>query len=427
MLKKLSFSDDTIDTATPKNAVLSAKYRRSFAYLTIRDRLPVTVTNVIDHLVRDKEKIISDFGEQAKEESKEIIGKFSKLKNELQTNKPFELLTSDGSDVQKWNEYQRKEAENEGEDPKWFSTSWLYAECYFYRRIRHAFELRLIKERDKYANLWGNQYDLSRPIGSELTQGNDPLKNIELLQDNLLVDESENIWDTLAVAQKNDVIVGKYHIIVFRSRGWAMIIFIILISYQSCNIVNDNAGYELFSDMCLADALCTFSLADRIRFYVKALPWFISDTLKDDVHWILRTMLKLSNRSSSLPTLAERWEGYFQSGKWTIIVEDFWTLPHVYSEMKSVEPKLYAKLSEANLIVFKGDLNYRKLLGETNWSTTESFSKALQGFHPAPLVTLRTVKADLICGLKPGQAEIVAQKSPNWLITGDYAVIQFDG
>jgi len=77
-----------------------------------------------------------------KEELKEVIGSFSKLKNELQTNKPFTVLTSDGPDVTSWNTYYEREAEREGEEPRWFSTSLLYAECYMYRRIHEAFELR---------------------------------------------------------------------------------------------------------------------------------------------------------------------------------------------------------------------------------------------------------------------------------------------
>jgi hypothetical protein len=64
------------------------------------------------------------------------------LKNELQTNKPFKALTSNGPDVSSWNTYYEKESEREGAEPRWFRTSWLYAECYMYRRIHEAFELR---------------------------------------------------------------------------------------------------------------------------------------------------------------------------------------------------------------------------------------------------------------------------------------------
>lgn len=164
-----------------------------------------------------------------------------------------------------------------------------------------------------------------------------------------------------------------------------------------------------------------------MRFHVKALPWFISDTTKYDFFWVLQKLAELPDKSSSLPALATRWEEYLQSGRWVVEAEDFWTLPHAYNEMKAIDNNLYTKLSEATLVIFKGDLNYRKLVCETNWLPTECFANALQGFHPAPLVTLRTLKADLICGLQPGQAEMTAAKSRNWLTSGDYAVIQFDG
>lgn len=442
----MPFNDDSVDIVTPTNAVLSAKFRRSFAYQTVRDRLPVTITKVIDNLVRDKDQIVKALGEFTKEEVKEVIGSFSKLKNEVQTNKPFEVLTSDGPDISSWNTYYERERERAGEEPRWFHTSWLYAECYMYRRIHEVFELSNSmktfdpfskQKKDAFLNslalvvclgdhviqllrmkdlsrvemkdellrvvkvtLWGNQHDLSRPGGYELPEEANPLERINRLDEYILIDDSERIWSTLTASDKGNAVI---------------------------DIVNDNAGYEIFTDLCLADVLCTFSLTDKVRFHVKALPWFISDTTKYDFYWVLQKLAELPDTSSSLPTLATRWEEYLQSGRWTVEAEDFWTLPHAYNEMKGIDNNLYTKLSEATLVIFKGDLNYRKLVGETNWLPTERFANALQGFHPAPLVTLRTIKADLICGLQPGQAEMMAAKSRNWLTSGDYAVIQFDG
>ena len=91
--------------------------------------------------------------------------------------------------------------------------------------------------------------------------------------------------------------------------------------------------------------------------------------------------------------------------------------------MKSVDNELYSELSQAHLVIFKGDLNYRKLTGDLNWDYSTSFEHSLRGFHPAPLVTLRTLKCDTVVGLNDGQ--MGEQTSTDWMLDGSRAVIQF--
>jgi hypothetical protein len=45
-------------------------------------------------------------------------------------------------------------------------------------------------------------------------------------------------------------------------------------------------------------------------------------------------------------------------------------------------------------------------------------------YFPAPFVTLRTLKGEIMVGLKPGQAEALHEKDPTWLINGKRGVIQ---
>jgi hypothetical protein len=74
---------------------------------------------------------------EAKEDNKQIIGRLSKLRYELQTNKPIRPLESDAPDAEIWNkELERQTAANGGEPPKWYTGTWLYVECYMYRAIQ---------------------------------------------------------------------------------------------------------------------------------------------------------------------------------------------------------------------------------------------------------------------------------------------------
>ena len=74
--------------------------------------------------------------------------------------------------------------------------------------------------------------------------------------------------------------------------------------------------------------------------------------------------------------------------------------------MKHSDPELYRTLGEANFVLFKGDLNYRKLIGDLAWPPTSDFERSLQGFHPAPLATLRTLVKERILIFKNGKARL---------------------
>lgn len=142
-----------------------------------------------------------------------------------------------------------------------------------------------------------------------------------------------------------------------------------------------------------------------------------------DLNWILQQMK--NEKNETLRTLAGRWQNYILNEVWTIEEHGFWTLPMDFSVMSSVDPELYKKLAQAKLVIFKGDLNYRKLFGDRNWDPETPVCKALQGFHPSKICSLRTLKADIICGLEKGVAEATEAKDKDWMETGKYGVIQF--
>ena len=189
------------------------------------------------------------------------------------------------------------------------------------------------------------------------------------------------------------------------------------------DVVLDNAGFEVFTDFVFADFLLTAGLVHKVVFHAKAMPWFVSDVTKEDFDWTLEQLNGSSHEE--LKELGCRWRRYLECGTWTLQIHDFWTMPFAYNRMKEIAPELYTELSNAALIIFKGDLNYRKLVQDLRWETSASFVEALGGFHPAPLVVLRTLKADVVVGMEPEPGvteDTLAVRT--WMVLGEYAVIQ---
>ncbi|NLX43146.1 MAG: protein-glutamate O-methyltransferase family protein, partial [Chloroflexi bacterium] len=78
----------------------------------------------------------------------------------------------------------------------------------------------------------------------------------------------------------------------------------------------------------------------------------------------------------------------------------------------------------SDLILLKGDVNYRRLLEDRDWPPTTDLAEVTR-YMPAPFVTLRTLKAELVVGLAPGLAESLAAEDPDWLVNGERGVIHY--
>ncbi|XP_078673660.1 damage-control phosphatase ARMT1-like isoform X1 [Branchiostoma floridae x Branchiostoma belcheri] len=424
---------------------LSAKFKGSFAYKTVKDRIPSILVKVIDVLARNYGKFKEDYGEEGVEDAKGVVGRLSGLRNEMQTDKPVVPLTDTRADIKIWNRYLEEVRAAQGSDPSWFTSAWLYVECYMYRRIQQALEestrLRTfdpfraqkaagllnselpiaslasyvheatqdpstLTPQDIHAlfnqliqvNLWGNKCDLSISGGSENYQKHDPIQQLASLKPFIIINQTDQVWGRISQPK----------------------------SSKRVDLVVDNAGFELFSDLVLAELLLVTKLADVIHFHLKAMPWFVSDATREDFMWTL-DVLRASNHAA-VSHYGNRWRQWVEDGTWVLHEHDFWTCPHDYSQMEAVAPDLYADLAKSHLVVFKGDLNYRKITGDLKWPHTVPFSRALRGFLPSALCTLRTLKADLIVGLEEGQAERIereAEEAADWMVSGNWAVVQY--
>ena len=189
------------------------------------------------------------------------------------------------------------------------------------------------------------------------------------------------------------------------------------------DFVLDNSGFELYTDLCLAEFLLTEKFCGKVNFHVKSMPWFVSDVTSEDFAWTLRECCLASG--GAVQELGKRWTARMSDGTFNIVNHNFWTLPYDFAACETVSPELYTQLGESQLVIFKGDLNYRKLVGDREWPCSTPFSTALHGFCPAPLCTLRTLKADVCVGLKEGQDTELSKGEEKWMVSGNNAVIQF--
>lgn len=104
----------------------------------------------------------------------------------------------------------------------------------------------------------------------------------------------------------------------------------------------------------------------------------------------------------------------------------FWTTQHSFGRLHAAAPELYENLAAADLVVFKGDLNYRKLVYDGLWPKTTPFRKAIGPLAKPETglktLALRTAKADVCVGLQHGVEEKLEK---NWAWTGKYGIISY--
>ncbi|KAI0847176.1 DUF89-domain-containing protein [Daldinia vernicosa] len=468
------------DTKTPPYLTSD---KSSFAYVSARDRWPVIITQAIDDLYRS----VSECEEPEKQnEGKKIIEELARLKYELQHDRQLTPIRDDGAaDVAIYN----RELEQLG-TPSWFNVPWLFSECYLYRRLNTSFSLSkhwktydvfyrqkiktfrssrpaVIELAARYKDLvtqikndgnstsaehdeaekilflemceiclWGNATDLS--LLTSLTyediqklQGSEARKAAEK---NILVNDLGATYDVLKKAKSE----GKKE--------------------RRVDIVLDNAGFELYVDLILAGFLLSSGLATLVVLHPKSIPWFVSDVLPADFAALLNALVnpkqfyetpsddeKLQDKipsalsdkdAAELGFLFQEWSQMYAEGQLILRPNRFWTYPGSYWRLPSVEKSLYEDLKSSEVVIFKGDLNYRKLTGDAAWDPSTPFTEAIGPLGPGSgvnVLALRTCKADVVVGLKPGQdEELLATEggggdsgARKWAWSGKWAVVSF--
>ncbi|ORX63091.1 DUF89-domain-containing protein, partial [Hesseltinella vesiculosa] len=441
-------------TVTPNNPPFPA-YRASdkgsFAWDSTVRRWPI----IIDNALTDLRKTMDDATDrQQKEQGNTIVQAFEQLKTEIASDQPLRLLLDNDGDVKTWNEHITAFFDG----ATWFNGSWLFNECYMYRRMREAVSLaplwstfdifnhqKLNTFRGSHASvfdlainmdamlqplpidkeelvfnevlqicLWGNATDLS--LLTNMTE--DDIKRLQAtgsdkLKDQLahiLVNDIPQVWNKLKSLKNGRV-----------------------------DFVLDNSGFEVFVDLVFMDWLLSTQRAEKVVFHCKTIPWFVSDVMPKDLPLLFESCHDRSFFPSghseaefmALEKMVGRWERYVDEGKLVIQSNDFWCNGLAYRYLESEAPALFADMSHSDLVVFKGDLNYRKLVFDCNWPVTTPFREAIGTSLASKftnILSLRTNKAETIVGLKAGQKEQIEASvtAQEWRCSGKYAIVSYN-
>lgn len=281
--------------------------------------------------------------------------------------------------------------------------------------------------------LWGNATDLS--LHPDMSS--EDIQNLQV--------ESGSKSDIILV---DDLKAVHEHLVKARANG---------ASCSRVDIVLDNAGFELFTDLTLAAFLIRAGLAKTIVFHPKDMPWFVSDVTERDFFDLIASITDPESffpqcsppkatdaekgvfppeDSQAMQALGQELYGYLESKQIVLRSSEFWTRECSFWELKTAAPQLYEHLRGSQLVLFKGDLNYRKLTADARWNPSVPLSKAIGclGVNSGvQVLALRTCKSDVVVGLPEGKDELLCgQTMPGdafagrrWAWDGQWAVAQF--
>ncbi|WP_207920289.1 damage-control phosphatase ARMT1 family protein [Saccharopolyspora aridisoli] len=183
------------------------------------------------------------------------------------------------------------------------------------------------------------------------------------------------------------------------------------------HLVADNSAGELAADLVVIDRLLTTGRAARVVLHVKPGPYYVSDATPTDVLVVLHHLCGLGGEAGQV---GSRVENALRAGEIAVRAHPFFCAPFDFGAMPD---DLRAEFASAAVTIFKGDLNYRRLVGDRHWPVDRPFADAVSHF-PGPLAALRVLKSEAVVGLERATATSLDAGGQPWRTSGSHALIQ---
>lgn len=372
---------------------------QAFAAFTLKNRLPA----ILDQIIED-----NNYNEA-------IIARLGELKNQILYGKITHFIAS-GNDQVHWKNWLSPWI-----GKTWFEVPFYFAEAYFYRLILD------------HINFFKTQIDpFSTQKKKDIQNSQDRFHAILLDLEHFLRGKPEedqlikyllflSLWGNKSdlsqlkiIRSENHEVDNKYTLLDDSDE----IVKIFSKLSMQVDIILDNSGVELFTDLVLAAHLIKLQLSETIILHTKAYPTFVSDATINDVFYLIKALK--NHEKEQLSDLAKRLEVYIREQRILIKDHQFWNAPIHFHEM----PKEFSQeLCKSDLLILKGDANYRRIFDDRAIPPITKIG-VLGNYLPAPAVAIRILKSQLILGMQSEYIKTLNKIDPDWMINGKYGLIQ---
>ncbi|NME68755.1 protein-glutamate O-methyltransferase family protein [Flammeovirga aprica JL-4] len=366
--------------------------RSSFAYYTVKNRIASIVEKLIAHYQLNSDSKLSVLKQTIPDAPLPLI-------QELETENALQ-----NQFIKEINEAITQE------QYRWDNAPFIVVESYFYHKL-----LELTKQdgiQEDYFSFIKNDFNVRtfenmqksyaeyQKLSTHTVDNFGTLLKLDLLGNKADLSQSS---DTYSQTSASSILIDH-----------SAEVFEKIENSRQVDIILDNAGEELFADLILSHYLLTKTNVKEVVLHFKIMPYFVSDALISDFNYLMHSLKK----QEGLKDFVEEIEALIQNNQLTLKSHEYWSSSNDY---KNIPSQLNQTLSQSDLLIFKGDLNYRKLVGDYDYDCTIK-TNTLVDYLPTDCLMLRVLKSEVMVGLEASQ--IPSESDHSWKYNGEYSLME---
>ena len=178
------------------------------------------------------------------------------------------------------------------------------------------------------------------------------------------------------------------------------------------DIVLDNSGEELFYDLLFSKWILSKTKTAAVNLHFKSFPYFVSDAMIMDFYFLLSILSEDKRGKKFSDAILD----YVTRGNIVLHEDNYWTDTNDFSAIPEAIKCIFSK---SDVVVFKGDLNYRKLIEDRHWNYNTDIREIVTHRQNNCLI-IRVLKSELITNLNT----VPDTANNEWMHNGKYGIIQ---